>query len=369
MTLSDVTGAVGSVVPEEERKRFFASLPGSLLGQAVLLLATSVAYVAALAVLHRYVREELQGLREWLGAAAFWAILLAPLAVIVLFQVVPAAAQARRDARLRRQSIAAADRTPGVFRLFPYGSRDAESYVRPDGADHKALDWLQATSTGALLYLFGASGSGKSSLLGAGVLPRLEAEGWTGLTAAGPRRPGGQPARGAPRAQGISSPRNPRRAPPLRTLLDRAAEERTRADLPPLLVVIDQFEEFLILGDADARAPLLELLPPSTPSPGRDCALLCVFRSDYRELLFRLGLPRYLPDENAFELAPFLRAEAETFLRKGGRMLTPEGYAALFAGLDCIEDTRAASIARSPSTWSASCSSAWATASPATPPA
>ena len=110
--------------------------------------------------------------------------------------------------------------------------------------------------------------------------------------------------------------------------------------LPPALIVIDQFEEFLILNDAAARAPLIELLHAldRTPLPG--LRLLCVFRSDYRELLFKLGLPGHIPGVNAFELAPFLRAEAETFLRKGGRELSPEGYGALFAGLDRIEEAR-----------------------------
>ena len=105
-------------------------------------------------------------------------------------------------------------------------------------------------------------------------------------------------------------------------------------------MVIDQFEEFLILNEEKTRAPLLPLLYALDKSPLPGVRLLCVFRSDYRELLFKLGLPPYVVGVNAFDLAPFLRTEAEAFLRKGGRELSTEGYAALFAGLDRIEETR-----------------------------
>ena len=197
------------------------------------------------------------------------------------------------------------------------------------------------------------------------MLPRLKAAGWDCLTLRVYADPTGQ-LRQALLARKDLFAKEPAKSTTLRILLERASQERTRAGLPPLLVVIDQFEEFLILNDAAARAPLIELLHALDKSPLPGLRLLCVFRSDYRELLFKLGLPTYLPGGNAFELAPFLRPEAEAFLRKGGRVLSP-GATMRFSPASIASRRRAATTARSRSTWSASSSSACPAVSPAAP--
>jgi hypothetical protein len=102
-------------------------------------------------------------------------------------------------------------------------------------------------------------------------------------------------------------------------MLDCAAAERERAGSAPLLMVIDQFEEFLILHDDAARAPVVELSRSLDRDPVPGLRLLCVFRSDYREWLFKHVLPASVAGANAFELPHFLRAEAEAFLRRGGQ--------------------------------------------------
>ena len=61
---------------------------------------------------------------------------------------------------------------------------------------------------------------------------------------------------------------------------------------------------------------------------------------DYRELLFKLNLPRFLSTENALELAAFHRSEAQSFLLRGGLDMEEAGFDALFQGLERIEDRR-----------------------------
>jgi len=50
-------------------------------------------------------------------------------------------------------------------------------FKRLDGVDREVLNWLTSTKS-SLLYLSGASGVGKSSLLAAGVLVELRDAGW-----------------------------------------------------------------------------------------------------------------------------------------------------------------------------------------------
>jgi hypothetical protein len=68
----------------------------------------------------------------------------------------------------------------GYFRIGPYQDRDEDraKFNRPDRAEDKVLDWIEK-STQVPLYPTGDSGSGKSSLLNAFVLPKLRQHGWT----------------------------------------------------------------------------------------------------------------------------------------------------------------------------------------------
>ena len=338
MSLDDAAGLVSATVTAEHKKRFAQTFFGSLLGQSVVLLGMLLAYVVVLAVLYRFFREDLAGLRDWVGEIAFWGILLAPIVFIFVFSFLPTVFRGWRERQLRRITITEGPREGTVWRLHPYGRQDRSQYLRPDGADDRALAWLEESEE-TLLYLFGASGSGKSSLIAASVLPRLEEAGWASLSTRIDRDPSEQF-----REALLDSPKlfakTPSRNTGLKTLLERAAQERVRAGAQPLLIVIDQFEEVLILNDAKAQAEIINLLHMLNGAPFAGLRLLCVFRSDYRELLFKIGLPSYVIGANAFELAPFVRSEAEAFMRRGRRTLSEEGYNAMFAGLDRVEVAR-----------------------------
>jgi hypothetical protein len=109
-------------------------------------------------------------------------------------------------------------------------------------------------------------------------------------------------------------PRKPPADLPLLDLLRRAAETRAKRSAHPLLIVVDQFEEFLILHKPEERAGLTALLHALATEPVAGLRLLLVFRSDYRPLVFKLGLPPPVAYANWQELAPYNRGEAEAFL-------------------------------------------------------
>lgn len=80
------------------------------------------------------------------------------------------------------------------------------------------------------------------------------------------------------------------------------------------------------------------LLSDLATSPIDGLKLLLVFRSDYRALVFKLGLPPLSSGENWFEISPYNRSEAASMLQGGGYELSPYALNALFRGLDRIED-------------------------------
>jgi hypothetical protein len=124
------------------------------------------------------------------------------------------------------------------------------------------------------IYVIGPSGSGKSSLVAAGVLPRL-ADGVPGL---GPflirsMRPGEQPTARLREALELSEESLVAPGSGVETLLARHT-----ADMSVLLVV-DQLEELFTLASADARTKFLEALR-ALRTKSR-CIIISMLRADF----------------------------------------------------------------------------------------
>jgi hypothetical protein len=66
---------------------------------------------------------------------------------------------------------------PRHFRLDPYVTATPEEFHREDDAHNDVLRWMRE-NTRPVLFLSGVSGSGKSSVLEAYVLPLMQADGW-----------------------------------------------------------------------------------------------------------------------------------------------------------------------------------------------
>ena len=132
--------------------------------------------------------------------------------------------------------------------LQPFGRDDAGSFFGRDEIVGQALARIEAVRTqpggGApVVAVVGASGSGKSSLLQAGVVPRFEAEHGAGSTAT--IYPGHTPALPTPL---------------------------------PRLLVIDQFEEVFTSVGSAARTGLLTALAAVRPG---ECVVVLGLRADF----------------------------------------------------------------------------------------
>ncbi len=132
-------------------------------------LLTAYAGAGTAAVLaFRNLAEPLAGWSVWARVALVSAL---PVLVFV-FHTIPTLVEHRRR---RRLSEITGTLQPGYFRLAP--REDEESFTRADGKHDEVLKWLLERDQAKVLYLTGASGSGKSSLLAAWVLPQLERQG------------------------------------------------------------------------------------------------------------------------------------------------------------------------------------------------
>jgi hypothetical protein len=178
-------GELAKLVAPGEERRSRSFLPGKLLGRTAVVLAMVLAVFWYITPLHealeKFVGFSLQPL--WL-----WNTLLLGIPVLIAIAQVAAEWVAERK---RRQAPALAVKTqevqPGYFRIGPYTAEDRDRFRRDDRVHEKILDWIKRADA-AQLYLTGDSGSGKSSVLNAYVLPALRArlDGRRGARLAGP---------------------------------------------------------------------------------------------------------------------------------------------------------------------------------------
>jgi hypothetical protein len=82
---------------------------------------------------------------------------------------------------LQRLAVQAGIEQSGYFHIGPYlnSAEDRTKFDRGDRAHEKFLGWIERSVRVMPLYLTGDSGSGKSSLLNAFVVPALRDRGWT----------------------------------------------------------------------------------------------------------------------------------------------------------------------------------------------
>jgi hypothetical protein len=255
-------------------------------------------------------QEPLKDLPVWLRAA-----LVAALPVLALvFHVIPSLIEQRRKKRLTEIT---GQLQTGYFRLAP---RDDEaSFQRADGKHLEILRWLQENKS-PVLYLTGLSGSGKSSLLTAWALPNLERQTTLVIRLRGYQDPLTVLEQELQKP-GVIWERPSDKRTDLRSLLERACRY-----IHPrrLLIVLDQFEEFVILQDAERQQHLGQLLSSLREQPIAEVTFLLVFRSDYIGLIEKLSLPPLLQDTNWKEVPPFTESAARDFMRGSGLQASDE---------------------------------------------
>lgn len=215
----------------------------------------------------------------------------------------------RYQARAIELGIHGKIKDANYFRLTPY---DADSdFRRADNVHEKVYAWI-ADSRAPLLYLMGASGSGKSSVISGWVLPKFLREGIQVHVVAA--RVVGDPVTAV--RQALLSPRAIWERPPangeleFRELLEKAAK---RVAPKKLLLVLDQFEEFLILARGEQRDTFTAVLASLASSPVPNLQLLMILREDYRGQLESLELST--PQRDMMTVPKFYESDAIAFLK------------------------------------------------------
>ena len=202
----------------------------------------------------------------------------------------------------------------GYFRIGPYldTADDQKKFDRADRAHVRVLDWIER-SANVPLYLTGDFGSGKTSLLNAFVLPTLRERGWTVIEA----RVGGilEAALRSALAEGSGTRRSRLAGGNLCDMIQTAARRAPAG----LLLVLDQFEEFVILGKPEQQRDRAALVADLSRSQIKGLGLLVVLRSGLIKPFWKISA--YRSHEMATictRVARFTLAAASGFMNRSG---------------------------------------------------
>lgn len=308
-------------------------LPGKALGRLAAVLAVVAPVLLFAGVVDRGLKQldvDLSSMPWWLR---FGLLLGLPLLVVISQLVAEWHAERTRRA-LQGLAVQPGSEQSGYFRIGPYLStpEDRARFNRADRTHEKVLSWIERSSN-LPLYLTGDSGSGKSSLLNSFVLPELRDQGWTVVEARVWQDP--ETALRTALAH-LLSPHRSRQSEnqSLQHLLATVARAADR-----LLLVLDQFEEFLILGKTEQQQQFLALIAELQANPIRGLVLLLVLRSDYQMLLDDLGLPPLRHGDNFYQVGRFTIAAATAFMGRSGLKLHSDTLDRLLISATKLDET------------------------------
>ncbi len=123
-----------------------------------------------------------------------------------------------------------------------------------------------------------------------------------------------------------------------KTLRDRLEAFARRADIG-LLLVLDQFEEFVILAASERQKAFAAFLTDLRARPVRGLKLLLVLRSDYTTAIDELGLPLLRQGENWQEVGRFTIAAGTKFMARSGLALQQDALDRLAMSASELDDS------------------------------
>lgn len=229
----------------------------------------------------------------------------------VIGMMVATARGEREDTACLVPSATLAELQPGLRRcpyrgLEPFREEDAEFFHGREADVHRVTDAVQQHSVVTVVTVVGASGSGKSSLVRAGVLPRLRSLGYS-VTAFRPVR-GARPVRALARALGVEPV--PTDGDVTETAALLTEEFLGRSGERGHVLFLDQFEEVAGTEPEEARR-LLALAVAMTravrPTAARALRVVATLRLGSLDGLVEPGMAALL-SEGTQIIAPLDRA-------------------------------------------------------------
>jgi DNA-binding SARP family transcriptional activator/WD40 repeat protein len=191
--------------------------------------------------------------------------------------------------------------------LEAYDVDDARWYA---GRDRLVAEILARLAASRLVALVGASGSGKSSALRAGVLAALQEDvlpgsaGWRTVVV----RPGAHPV--AELARHALGPHDE----------DLVARLRDGGEHDRTVVAVDQFEEvWTVCADPDERTRFLDLLAELATDPSSAVTVVIAVRADYADALAEHEAMRALVGDGAVLVGPMAPAEVRRVVERPAR--------------------------------------------------
>lgn len=283
-------------------------LPGRILGRTAAFLSLALGILLSVAAA-KFVIDPLNlGVPTWA-----YGLLICLCFLAVAAQVVQEAFAERTRRAMRMLAVKPDAKQTGYFRIGPYLDtlEDRARFKRADRAEQNVLEWIESSDQ-TPLFLCGDSGSGKSSLLNAYVLPMMQERGWTVIQTRAwqhPKRALFDALQQLPRArqQNLES----------QDLREEMQEVMSGAP-NPLLIVLDQFEEFLILGQSEQHREFAVFVAGLKSRPVKGLTLLLVVRSEYQVPLAEIGLPLLRSGENLYQVGRFMFPSACAFIAESG---------------------------------------------------
>jgi Sulfatase-modifying factor enzyme 1 len=304
-------------------------LPGKLLGRTTAFLSLVLGVLLPVGAIKFVVNPLDLGIPKW----AYW-LLIGLCFVAVVAQVVLESLAERTRRSMQLLAVKTGAEQTGYFRIGPYRNtpEDRSKFKRADHAELKVVEWIERSDQ-IPLYLCGDSGSGKSSLLNAFVLPKMSEQGWTVVEA----RAWQDPER-ALRDALLKLP-GPRRRNAESQSLRETVEGAAKQAPGRLLIVLDQFEEFVILGKPEQQQNFAAFVADLKSHPVKGLALLLVMRSEYQVPLEEIGLPLLRSGENLFQVGRFIFPAASAFIKGSGLDLQADAIDRLLTSAAELDET------------------------------
>lgn len=205
--------------------------------------------------------------------------------------------------------------------LRAFGEGDSRDFF---GREHLIDRLMAAVAESRFVAVVGPSGSGKSSTVRAGVIPRLRAVGERSPTAGRPfvttMVPGSNPFAELERALTRVSARSPSAPASSAAGLARCLQEILPGD-SGLILVVDQFEELFTSVDRDQRDAFLGAVRELVDDPSARLRVVITIRADFYDRPLQHPTVGPLVRDHSVAVTPLEAAELEAAITRPARRL------------------------------------------------